>query len=92
MVAGDATISRLMVQNVLHPGLSEVYNELLTAGEGNEIYVRSGEPVAGRTLAELAAERPRRLCWGCCDRIRSAGTCAWWPPRTPGSRPATDWC
>lgn len=64
VVAGDATISRLMVQNVLHPGLSEVYNELLTAGEGNEIYVRSGEPVAGRTLAELAAERPEAIVLG----------------------------
>ncbi|RBW49402.1 CASTOR/POLLUX-related putative ion channel [Marinobacter sp. F3R11] len=57
VVAGNATISRLMVQNVLHPGLSEVYNELLTAGEGNEIYLRSGETVAGMSLGELAAER-----------------------------------
>ncbi|MFP3442969.1 hypothetical protein R0K18_35060, partial [Pantoea sp. SIMBA_133] len=43
VVAGDVTISRLMVQNVLHPNLSEVYNELLTAGEGSEIFVRGGE-------------------------------------------------
>lgn len=64
VVGGDATISRLMVQNILHPGLSEVYNELLTAGEGNEIYVRGGETVAGMTLGQLAAQRPHAIVLG----------------------------
>ncbi len=64
MVAGDATISRLMVQNILHPGLSEVFNELLTAGDGNEIYIRGGESVAGMTLGELAAARPQAIVLG----------------------------
>ncbi|WP_297790534.1 ion channel DMI1 [uncultured Marinobacter sp.] len=64
VVGGDATISRLMVQNILHPGLSEVYNELLTAGEGNEIYVRGGESVAGMTLGEIAAQRPLAVVLG----------------------------
>ena len=64
IVAGDATISRLMAQNVLHPGLSEIYNELFSSSEGNEIYIRSGEPVAGLTLAEVAAKRPEALLLG----------------------------
>lgn len=64
VVGGDATISRLMVQNILHPGLSEIYNELLTAGEGNEIYVRGGESIAGMTLGELAAQRPLAIVLG----------------------------
>ncbi len=64
VVAGDATISRLMVQNILHPGLSEIYNELLTAGDGNEIYIRGGESVAGLTLEELAAARPEVIVLG----------------------------
>ncbi|WP_303291173.1 ion channel DMI1 [Marinobacter sp. SS5-14b] len=64
VVAGDATISRLMVQNVLHPNLSEVYNELLTAGEGNEIFVRGGETAEGLTLGELAAQRPHAIVLG----------------------------
>ncbi len=64
VVAGDATISRLMVQNILHPGLSEVYNELLTAGDGNEIYIRGGDAVAGQTLAELASTRPHAIVLG----------------------------
>lgn len=63
-VAGDVTISRLMVQNVLHPNLSEVYNELLTAGEGNEIFVRGGETAEGLSLGELAAQRPHAIVLG----------------------------
>ncbi|CAN0592383.1 unnamed protein product, partial [Ectocarpus sp. 12 AP-2014] len=64
VVGGDATISRLMVQNVLHPGLSEIYNELLTAGDGNEIYIRGGERLAGMTLGELATQRPCAIVLG----------------------------
>ena len=68
VVAGDATISRLMVQNILHPGLSEVFNELLTAGEGNELYIRGGEALAGMTLGELASVRPEAIVLGILTR------------------------
>lgn len=64
VVAGDATISRLMVQNVLHPNLSEVYNELLTAGDGSEIFVRGGETAEGLTVAQLASQRPHAIVLG----------------------------
>lgn len=64
VVAGDATISRLMVQNMLHPGLSEVYNELLAGEDGNELYIRSGDSVGGMTLGELAAQRPGVIVLG----------------------------
>ncbi|MEA1080648.1 CASTOR/POLLUX-related putative ion channel [Marinobacter qingdaonensis] len=64
VVAGDASISSLIVQNILHPGLSEVYNELLTGAEGNGIYVRGGESVAGLSLAELASVRPNVIVLG----------------------------
>ncbi|MAO13156.1 MULTISPECIES: CASTOR/POLLUX-related putative ion channel [Marinobacter] len=64
VVAGDVTISRLMVQNVLHPHLSEVYNELLTAGEGSEIFVRGGETAEGLSLGELATQRPSAIVLG----------------------------
>ncbi|MDC0662389.1 CASTOR/POLLUX-related putative ion channel [Marinobacter sp. SS21] len=70
VVAGDSTISRLIVQNCLHPGLSELYNELLTAGEGNELYIRSGEPLAGLTLGEVASQRPAAIVLGL---LRPAG-------------------
>ncbi|MEH6355508.1 MAG: ion channel DMI1 [Marinobacter sp.] len=68
VVAGDATISRLMAQNILHPGLSEIYNELLTAGDGNELYVRGGETMVGMTLAEVAAQRPLAIVLGLLKR------------------------
>lgn len=64
IVAGDATISRLLVQTVLHPGLSAVYNELLTDRDGNEIYVRSGDVMGGRSLETLAAELPDAVVLG----------------------------
>ncbi|MBU2953319.1 CASTOR/POLLUX-related putative ion channel [Marinobacter sp. F3R08] len=64
VVAGDTTISRLMVQNILHPGLSGVYNELFSSGNGNEIYIRSGDSMAGQTLAEVASQRPRAIVMG----------------------------
>ncbi|TGN40646.1 CASTOR/POLLUX-related putative ion channel [Marinobacter confluentis] len=64
VVAGDATISRLMVQNILHPGLSEIFNELLTAGEGCELYIRGGDSLAGLTLGELASQRPKVIVLG----------------------------
>ncbi len=64
VVAGDATISRLMVQNILHPGLSEIYNELLTAGDGCELYIRGGESLAGLSLGELASQRSRVIVLG----------------------------
>lgn len=64
VVAGDATISRLMVQNILHPGLSAVFNELLTARDGNEVYVRSGDTMSGLMLETLASRCPRAVVLG----------------------------
>lgn len=64
VVAGDTTISALMAQNVVHPGLSAVYSELLNSHAGNELYLRSGEPYAGRTLAEVATRFPRAIICG----------------------------
>lgn len=62
--AGDASINSLIVQNIIHPGLSEVYNELLTGSDGNSIYVRGGESIAGLSLAELASDRPNVVVLG----------------------------
>ncbi|MDI9244279.1 ion channel DMI1 [Marinobacter sp. CHS3-4] len=64
VVAGDATISRLMVQNILHPGLSGIYNELFSSGNGNEVYIRGGENMVGQTLAQVASQRPKAIVMG----------------------------
>ena len=47
VIASDAFLSRLIAQNVRHPGLSFIYSELLSHAEGNEIYVRSCPELAG---------------------------------------------
>lgn len=64
VVAGDTTISSLMAQNVLHPGLSEVYSELLTAHEGNEFYLRSAEHLAGSSLSVITTRFPKAIVCG----------------------------
>lgn len=64
VVAGDATISSLMAQNILHPGLSEVYNELLTDQDGNEFFLRSGDNFQGQSLASLSQFCPRAIICG----------------------------
>jgi hypothetical protein len=64
VIAGDATISRLLVQTLLHPGFSEVINELLRSGSGNEIYIRTGSLADGRTLEEFARRCPRAVILG----------------------------
>jgi ion channel POLLUX/CASTOR len=54
VLASDAIVSRLIAQNVRHPGLSHIYGELLTHGRGNEIYVREADGLAGSPFADLA--------------------------------------
>lgn len=56
VLASDAAMTRLLAQNVRHPGLSHVYNEVLSLGTGSEFYVRSAEGAAGRRVQELAEE------------------------------------
>jgi len=64
VIAGDATIASLMAQNLMHPGLSEVYNELLTDQEGNEFYLRGGPEFEGESLAAIAMRCPKALICG----------------------------
>lgn len=64
VLAGDATIASLLAQNILHPGLSTVYNELLMKQDGNEFYVRSGAHFAGETLGQISMRCPRALVCG----------------------------
>lgn len=56
-------ISRLLAQNVRHPGLSWIYNELLGDG-ANEIFVRECPELAGRTLADVACLFERAVLIG----------------------------
>jgi hypothetical protein len=64
IVAGDEVISRLLVQNVRHPGLSHVYAELVSDVIGNQIYVREGPQLAGVSFQQLAHAFPRGVLLG----------------------------
>ena len=53
IIAGDEVISRLMAQNVRHPGLSHVYGELSDVS-GSQIYVREESQLVGVPVQQLA--------------------------------------
>ncbi|MGD8176694.1 CASTOR/POLLUX-related putative ion channel [Marinimicrobium sp. ARAG 43.8] len=73
VVAGDAMIASLIAQTLLHPGLSALYNELLTDQSGNELYVRSGQHFQGETLAAIATRCPRALVCGMLSPQKNGG-------------------
>lgn len=64
VVAGDVSISRLMVQNLRHPGLSAIYNELLSHGVGQNLYIVRDLPVIGLTVAEVRARLAQSILFG----------------------------
>jgi hypothetical protein len=64
LLTSDAIISRLIAQNVRHCGLSHVYDELLTHGHGNELYVRECPSFVGRPVHALHKAFPHALLLG----------------------------
>lgn len=64
ILASDEVVSRLLAQNVRHPGLSRVYDELLTHQEGNEIYVREAGALTGVEVEELHRHFPNAVLLG----------------------------
>lgn len=55
LLSSGTVIGRLLAQTIRHPGISPVVNELLSSGEGNEIYIREIPELAGRRLHGLDA-------------------------------------
>lgn len=64
ILASDSIIARLLAQNVRHGGLSHVYNELLTHGHGNEIYIRECAEFEGTRFHDLAGRFSRAVLLG----------------------------
>jgi hypothetical protein len=64
IVASDDTMSRLLVQTILHPGLSAFLREVLTARSGNDIQLRPAGRMAGATLRDAASRFPRAILLG----------------------------
>jgi hypothetical protein len=64
VIASDSIISRLIAQNVRHPQLSDIYNELLSRSVNNNLHVREFPETAGKTLGALEASFPNAIVIG----------------------------
>jgi len=71
VVAGDAIVARIIAQCVRHPGLSDVYSQILTHMEGEEIHVRHFPELAGRRLRGLYDAFPNAIPLG---TVRGGGS------------------
>jgi len=64
ILASDVFIARCIAQNVRHPGLSRVFQEILSQGAGSEIYVRRLEQCVGYRFGDLASAYPNVVLLG----------------------------
>jgi len=53
LLSSSAVIGRLLAQSLRHPGLTHVFDEILTHSRGNELYVRRVPELIGRRFDEL---------------------------------------
>jgi hypothetical protein len=53
VISGDQTISRLMVQNIRHPGLSTIYVELFSHQLGQSFYLHKDPALAGKPVGSI---------------------------------------
>ncbi|MCF8108106.1 MAG: hypothetical protein K9J81_03840 [Desulfohalobiaceae bacterium] len=52
-MAGNAVVSRLLIQNIRHQWLSLVYNEILSHGTGNELFLKEFPELEGACFEQL---------------------------------------
>ncbi|WP_439484172.1 CASTOR/POLLUX-related putative ion channel [Cyclobacterium plantarum] len=53
VVGSNTIISRLMAQNIRHPGLSEVYNEILSQVDDNNLFSQAFPELVGQPIGKL---------------------------------------
>ena len=70
IISSDGFVSRLLAQNIRHPGLSRVIDEILTHQKGNEIYIREGDGFVGMQIDELHARFPDAVLMGLVRRSK----------------------
>ncbi|WVM93236.1 hypothetical protein ULG90_04190 [Halopseudomonas pachastrellae] len=51
-------------QSIIHPGLPELFGEVLTVYDGNEFYIRSTDNCVGMTLADIGSRAPEAIVCG----------------------------
>ena len=70
VIAGDAIVARIVAQCVRHPGLSDVYSQILTHSVGNEVHLRAFPALYGRRLRGLYDAFPTAIPLG---TVRAGG-------------------
>lgn len=70
VLASDALVSRLFAQSIIHPGLPELFGEVMTVHDGNEFYIRSTDNCVGQTLADIGSRTPEAIV---CGLMRPSG-------------------
>jgi len=64
VISGDSIISRLIAQNILHIGLSDVYKELLSRGIKSDLYTREHAELTGKSISEIEPLFPKSIVLG----------------------------
>ena len=64
VLASDVFIARCMVQSVRHPGLTSVFQVILSHGHGNTIFMREFEAFAGSRFGDLEVSNPIAILLG----------------------------
>ncbi|MEH6566277.1 MAG: ion channel DMI1 [Halopseudomonas sp.] len=64
VLASDAMVSRLFAQSLIHPGMPELFGEVMTVHDGNEFYIRSTDNSVGQTLGEVGRQAPQAILCG----------------------------
>jgi hypothetical protein len=64
ILASDLFITRCIVQNVRHPGLSYLFHQILVHGHGSSIYIRTFESFAGSRFGDLTGISPKAILLG----------------------------
>lgn len=68
VISSDTLISRLLAQNIRHPGLSSIFNQLLTHTMQNNIYITDHPQLAGLSFAQLRPYFPQAIVLGAVHR------------------------
>jgi hypothetical protein len=68
VIPTNSFLSRLIAQNIRHPGLSYIFEELLTHRHGNDIYIRSFPDMEGTPFREIRTTFSRTIPLGVVQR------------------------
>lgn len=64
VLASDVFIARCMAQNIRHPGMSDVFHEILSHGRGHTIFLREFELFSGSRFGDLRISIPNAILLG----------------------------